>query len=330
MTRIGLLGVGHVGSALARLITQRPELELRVTRALVRDRHKPREVTVPLTTDPDDVFSADLLVELMGGTTLASELMLRALAAGKRVVTANKAALAERWEAFEPYLAQGRLYCEAAVMAGTPAIGPLTGALRGSQPLELHATLNGTCAYILGQLEAGVSYAEALAAAQRLGYAEADPTLDVEGLDAAHKLTILARLAFDPALSWESVKAATHGITHLSPEAVQGAPAEGKRVRLLGSIWPERGAWRAAVRPVALPLEHPLAGAASTRNGLLFKGDAVGEVFIAGAGAGADPTASAVLADIIAAVAEQPGPTPLRRAALVPNEPLIKPTFEVL
>lgn len=330
MTGIGLLGVGHVGSALARLIARRPELELRVTRALVRDLHQPREVTVPITTDPADVLSADLLVEVMGGTTLAGELMLRALAAGKRVVTANKAALAERWDEFAPYLAQGRLYCEAAVMAGTPVIGPLTGALRGSQPLELHATLNGTCAYILGQLEAGVSYAEALAEAQRLGYAEADPTLDVTGLDAAHKLTILARLAFDPAISWESVKAATRGITHLSPKVVQSALAEGKRVRLVGSIWPEHGAWRAAVRPLALPLAHPLANATSARNGLLFVGDAVGEVFIAGAGAGANPTASAVLADIIAAATGQPGPAPLRQAAPVPNEPPTKPAFEVL
>ncbi len=328
-TRIGLLGVGHVGSALARLIAQRPELELRVTRALVRDPHKPREVAVPLTTDPDDVLSADLLVEVVGGTTLASELMLRALAAGKRVVTANKAALAERWDEFAPYLTQGRLYCEAAVMAGTPVIGPLTGALRGSQPLELHATLNGTCAYILGQLEAGVSYAEALAEAQRLGYAEADPSLDVEGFDAAHKLAILTRLAFDPKLRWESVKAATRGIAQLSPDLVRGALVEGKRVRLVGSIWSERGAWHAAVRPVALPLAHPLADAASTRNGLLFKGDAVGEVFIAGAGAGGNPTASAVLADIIAAAAGQPGPTPLSRVAPVPGEPA-SPGFEAL
>jgi homoserine dehydrogenase len=214
-------------------------------------------------------------------------------------------------------------------MAGTPVIGPLTGALRGSRPVALHATLNGTCAYILSRLEAGVGYDEALAEAQRLGYAEADPTLDVEGLDAAHKLSILARLAFDPSLSYARIKAATRGISHLRPDAVRGALAAGKRVRLLGSIWPEDGVWRAAVRPVALPHTHPLAAAASTRNGLLFSGDAVGEVFIAGAGAGANPTASAVLADIIAAAAGLPGPLPLGAAAPVPSG-VARPSFDEL
>jgi len=269
------------------------------------------------------------VVELMGGVDGPSELMLRALEAGKRVVTANKAVLAERWEAFAPYLEAGRLYFEAAVMAGTPAVGPLSGALRGSLPLELHAILNGTCNYILGALEDGAEFGEALSEAQRLGYAEADPDLDVDGLDAAHKLTVLARLAFDPDLPWPDVRAATHGIRHLTPALVKEAMEDGGRIRLVGSVYPEAGAWRAAVRPVYLPPAHPLAGSASNRNGLLFRGDAVGEVLITGAGAGAGPTASAVLADLLSALEERPGPSPLAHAAPVPEGYRAQPLGEV-
>jgi homoserine dehydrogenase len=302
-TRIGLLGAGTVGSAFVALAAERPELE--VVRALVRDLDKPRSVPHPerlLTTDPDEVLaSCDVVVETMGG------------------VTAKNATLAERWSEMAPLLERRQIYFEASVMAGTPVIGPITGALRGSRPLELHAILNGTCNYILGQLEAGVPYHEALSEAQRLGYAEPDPTLDVGGIDAAHKLTVLARLAFDPELSWPEVAAHTHGIAHLTPAIVREAMEDGGRVRLVGSIVPDGGRWRAWVRPVYLPADHPLAGAASNRNGLLFRGDAVGEVFIAGAGAGARPTASAVLADVLAAAAGRPGPRPLARVAPIPS-----------
>lgn len=311
MTTIGLLGAGTVGSALYQLLEAR-QLGIRIGKALVRERHKPRALPEELlSTDPEEVLKgSELLVELMGGTTLAAELMLRALAAGLPVVTANKAALAERWEAFLPYIARGQLYFEAAVMAGTPVIGPLCGALRGSSPIELHAILNGTCNYILNELERGVPYAEALAEAQRRGYAEADPSLDVDGIDAAHKLAILARLTVDPQLAWPAVKAATRGITQLTPERMQQAIARGGRIRLVGSIYPE-GGWRVAVRPVFLPAEHPLAQAASQRNALYFRGDALGEVVISGAGAGGAATASGVLGDILTALSGRPGPAPL-------------------
>ena len=319
--RLGLLGAGTVGGGLVELAASRPELT--VSRALVRDLDKPRPVPHPervLTTDPDEVLDAsDVLVEVMGGVTQAGDLMLRGLERGMRVVTANKAVLAERWDEFRPHAAAGMLYFEAAVMAGTPVVGPLTGALRGSRPLELHAILNGTCNYILGQLEQGVAYDVALAEAQRLGYAEADPTLDVEGFDAAHKLTVLGRLAFDPDLRWDDVRGATHGISHLTPAIVREAMEDGGRVRLVGSLVADGGAWRATVRPVYLPSDHLLAGDASSRNGLVFRGDAVGEVFIAGAGAGGMPTASAVLADALAAAAGRPGPAPLETAAPIPD-----------
>jgi homoserine dehydrogenase len=332
-TKIGLLGAGTVGGALCTLLDGRT-LGAGVTRVLVRDAGKARAVHVPveaLTTDAELVLGeCDVIVELMGGTELASELMLRALAAGKRVVTANKAALAEQWDAFRPFMETGRLYFEAAVMAGTPAVGPLSGALRGSRPLELHAILNGTCNYILAALEAGADFKDALKEAQRLGYAEADPSLDIDGVDAAHKLIVLGRLAFDPELSWEALRTSTHGIRQLTPAVVKEAMEDGGRVRLVGSIYPEGGRWRATVRPVYLPPDHPLSGSASNRNGLLFRGDAVGEVLITGAGAGAEPTASAVLADLLGALAERPGPSPLAVGAPIPEDYDAQPLGEVL
>ena len=321
LTTIGLLGAGTVGSAFLELLEGREDVAAEVSRVLVRDPEKPRRVARDrLCTDPEEALRADIVVELMGGTGLAGDLMLRALSQGKRVVTANKAVLAERWDEFVPFLAEGRLYFEAAVMAGTPAVGPLTTVLRGSKPLELHAILNGTCNYILGALEGGADYHEALAEAQRLGYAEPDPSLDVEGIDAAHKLTLLARLVFDPQISWDAVRADTHGIRELTPALVMEAMEDGGRIRLVGSVYPEAGRWHVSVRPVYLPATHALAGAASNRNGLVFRGDAVGEVMIAGAGAGAASTASAVLADLIGALAGRPGPAPLSRAATPPAD----------
>ena len=302
-----------------------------MTKALVRDSAKARAglAQTQLTTDPAEVLAeADVLVELMGGTKQAGDLLLEFLGVGKPVVTANKAVLAERWHEFKPFLEQGLVHFEAAVMAGTPVIGPLTGALRGSRPIELHAILNGTCNYILSELEKGQQYPKALAEAQRLGYAEADPSLDVGGFDAAHKLTILARLAFDPELSWEQVKAATTGIETLTPEKMRSAIDLGGRIRLLGSVYPEKGSWQVKVRPVFLPDAHPMASAASNRNALLFRGEAVGEVVITGVGAGGLPTASGVLADLLSAVSGRPGPALLQAAAPVPAE-AVKPLEEV-
>lgn len=319
--RVGLLGVGTVGSAFAELVAARPDLSL--TAALVRDPDKPRRLAHPeeiLTTDPERVLaSADVVVELMGGTGRAVELMLDALQRGLRVVTANKAALAERWESFAPYLAGGRLYFESAVMAGTPVLGALAGPLRGSSPLEVHAVLNGTCGFIISRLEQGTPYADALAEAQRLGYAEADPTLDVGGIDAAHKLAILARLAVDPDMSWAAVRAATRGIERLTPGIVLEAMEDGGRVQLVGSLLPDGQGWRAVVRPVYLPAGHPLGAAEDARATLVYRG-AGGEVVFTGPGAGGTETASAVLGDVLTAVSGRPGPPPLARAATPPRD----------
>jgi homoserine dehydrogenase len=255
--------------------------------------------------------------------------MLAALRQGKHVVSANKAALAERWAEFKPYLGDGLLHFEAAVMAGTPVIGPLTQCLRGSKPLELHAILNGTCNYMLSALEQGTSYQSALAEAQRLGYAEADPSLDVGGFDAAHKLTLLARLAFDPEISWQSVKATTRGIEQLTPEQMKAAIDRGGCIRLLASVYPEQAAWQVKVRPVWLAAHHPMAHIASHYNALYFKGDAVGEILITGAGAGGMATASGVLSDVIEAVQGRPGPSLLSQARPVPQDLTIEVLEEI-
>ncbi len=320
-TRVSLLGAGTVGGGLFELLEAR-ELDVELSAILVRDAEKARPPYVPrdkLTTDPEAALAkADVVVELLGGTALAGELTLRALEAGKRVVTANKAVLAERWHELQPFVAQGRLYFEAAVMAGTPVIGPLTGALQGSRVRELHAILNGTCNFIIGKLEEGVEFEAALGEAQRLGYAEADPSTDIDGVDAAHKLAVLARLVCDPELPWEAVRGSTRGIRALTPAVVKGALERERKVRLVASLYAASGRWRTAVRPVYLPLSHPLAAAASHHNALLYRGDAVGEVFIRGPGAGALPTASAVLADLIAAVHSRPGPQGATRAVPPP------------
>jgi len=287
----------------------------------VRDPAKPRRIAHPddvLTTDLEEVLGAsDLVVELMGGTGAAVSAVQQALDRGLPVVTANKAALAERWEVYAPAMRSGRVYAEASVMAGTPVIGPISGPLRGSSPHEIHAVLNGTCSYVLSRLEQGSSYAAALSEAQRLGYAEADPALDVSGTDAAHKLTILARLSVDPELTWEHVRERTHGIELLTPGIVHEAMEDGGRLQLVGSIVPAQEAWTARVRPVYLPVGHPLAGGDEVQASLVYRGVG-GEVLLAGPGAGGVQTASAVLGDVLAAAAGRPGPAPLDRPAPTP------------
>jgi len=328
--RVALIGAGTVGARTAAMLVDRPGVEL--VAALVRDVDKPRDFPGwrrLVTTDPTALEAADVLVEVAGGTGEAADLALRHLAAGRPLVTANKAALAERWAEFLPYVEAGLVHFEAAVMAGTPAIGVVAGALRGSAPQSLHAVLNGTCNVILSMMDDGAAYGAALAEAQRLGYAEAEPALDVEGVDAAHKLALLARLAFDPALEWPTVRANAKGITSLTQDVLAAEAARGRRVRLIGSVVPAGSAWRATVRPVSLPLGHPLVTSGGT-NALLFSGDPVGEVYVRGAGAGAGSTASGVVADVLDAVAGVPGPRPLAARAVVPATPPGGLTAEVL
>ncbi|MFN3369494.1 MAG: homoserine dehydrogenase, partial [Thermus sp.] len=229
----------------------------------------------------------------MGGVEAPLCWVLPPLEAGIPLITANKALLAEAWEALRPYAEEGLIYHEASVMAGTPALSFLE-TLRGSRLVELHGILNGTTLYILQEMEKGRTYGEALLEAQRLGYAEADPTLDVEGIDAAHKLTLLARLLVDPAFPFPEVK--TRGITRLTPELLQTAQDQGEKVRLVASLYGEGGRWRAVVAPRRLPQDHPLARAQG--NILWVRARPLGEAFVTGPGAGGEATASGLLADL--------------------------------
>ncbi len=318
--RVAVLGGGTVGAAVTRLLQARDDVAL--TGVLVRDVDRPRpfaDARSLVTTDEDRVLGgADVVVEVMGGVGRALDLGLRALDAGAVLVSANKAALAERWRDYLPYLRQGRVHFEAAVMAGTPVVGPLGTVLRGSAPQRLDAVLNGTCNVILAAMERGVAYEAALLDAQRAGFAEADPTLDVDGIDAAHKLTLLARLAFDPDVAWGDVLARTRGIRGLSARQMAQAWDDGRRIRLVASVAAGAAGWEARVRPVSLPADHPLVTVGPV-NAMRFVGDPLGEVLVRGPGAGGGATASGVVADVLAALEGRPGPRPLGRAAELPT-----------
>jgi homoserine dehydrogenase len=320
--RVALLGAGTVGAAFVRLSARHPELDVAV--ALVRDAGKVRDLGPQpprITTDVSEALEgADVVVELLGGVEEPTAFMARAAASGARLVTANKAALAERWSVWRPWVEAGRVGMEAAVMAGTPAIAPLTGVLRGSQILSIEAVLNGTCAYLIAEMERGVEFDEALGAAQRLGYAEADPSLDIDGWDAAHKLMLLARMSVDPDLEWSDLTPNVVGVRSLTPQLLREAQALGESIRLVAALEGDgHGGWRLSVSPRRMPQDAPLALLGQGRNALVVRGDAVGEVWIAGPGAGAEVTASAVLADVLSVARGESGPRPPARPQQSPK-----------
>lgn len=320
LKRVAIIGGGTVGAAVVQSLGRVAGAE--VTGVLVRDTSLPRAFPDHqrlVTADPSFIADSDIVVEVAGGTGAAADLALAALARSQVVVTANKAALAERWSEYAPYLAAGTLYLEAAVMAGVPVIGAVSTGLRGAGAIEAHAVLNGTCNVILAGMEAGQAYGAALGEAQALGFAEADPALDVGGIDSAHKLSLLLRLAFDPFAGWERVARNVRGITGLSTESVAAAVRAGRAVRLVCSVtWRDGEGWRADVRPVSLARSHPLVATGPT-NALLFRGASLSEVLLKGPGAGGGSTASGVVSDVLAALAGRPGPAPLPAAAPAPT-----------
>lgn len=326
--RVALMGGGTVGSAFAQLLPAHRArfaalgFRVELARVLVRNPKKSRPGIRQglLTQNPkgflDDV---DVLVEVAGGTTTAGDLVLQALNLGLPVITANKALLAERWDELREYAELGDLHYEASVMAGTPVIGALQS-LWGNQTLEMHGIVNGTCSYLIRRMEEGATYEQAFKEAEDLGYLEADPNLDVGGIDSAHKICILGRLTVDPGLSWEEVLWRTRGIQHLTPELLREARAEGYAIKLVASLYPENGEWVAAVRPVRLPELHPLVRMSDGRNALVYKGEPIGELVFAGPGAGGDVTASAVLSDLYRVLLGTPGHPPIPSRAPVPQQ----------
>ncbi len=310
---VGLLGLGTVGSGTvavlqrnAREIERRAGRAIRISHAAARDLSRPRACDldgIRLTTDPFDVVDdpqVTVVAELIGGTGLAHELVLKAIANGKHIVTANKALIAKHGnEIFAAAREQGVMVnFEAAVAGGIPIIKAIREGLAANRIQWLAGIINGTGNFILTEMrDKGRSFAEVLQEAQALGYAEADPTFDVEGIDAAHKLTILASIAFGVPLQFD--KAYTEGISVVTREDVRNAEELGYRIKHLGiSRWTDQGI-ELRVHPTLIPHRRLIANVDGVMNAVLVKGDAVGPTLYYGAGAGAEPTASAVVADLV-------------------------------
>lgn len=322
---VGIIGGGTVGGgvyqALQRngaLMASRLGVELHVAKIAVRDPDRPRPVPIPkdlLTTDWRSVIkdpSIQLIVELMGGTTTAREVVLTALRNGRSVITANKALLsAHGEELFSAARAHNaNLYYEASVAGGIPIIKVLRESLVGNQITRIHGIVNGTCNYILTRMKLeGADFDAVLRDAQRLGYAEAEPSLDVDGHDAAHKIGILASLAHGFWVQPDQIH--SEGIRHISKLDIQFAERLGHTIKLLGTVkvCPEptsrskkstipRPHIQVAVYPALVPNSHVLANVNYAFNAIALRGDVVGDTLFYGRGAGQDPTASSVLSDL--------------------------------
>lgn len=295
------------------LIAERSGVDLEISKILVRDLAKERNgVDRSLLTDrPEEAVAngADVVVEVIGGVEPARSLVLSAIDAGKHVVTANKALLAECGpELFRRAAERNvRIGFEASVGGGIPIVRALSSGLAGNRIERICGILNGTCNYILTRMgEEGLSFDKALAEAQARGFAEADPSLDIDGIDSAHKLQILAGLAFGRSLARDSVR--VEGIRAIEEEDFEAAESLGFVVRHLAVGRDLGTSLDLRVHPALLPKDHPLAHVRNENNAVLLKGDAVGEMVFHGKGAGAAPTASAVLSDIIDLARHGTGP----------------------
>lgn len=315
---IGLLGAGTVGGTLIRRLVEdhaaiaaKTGLDLQVRAVAVRDPGKSRSFELPagvITTDAAGLIAnpdVDLLVEVMGGQDPAGDLVLQALRAGKPVVTANKELIAARGsELIEAAERSGvALLFEAAVGGGIPIIRPLSETLAGERITRVMGIVNGTTNFILTRMtEDGTAYADALEQAQELGYAEPDPTADVTGADAAAKAAILASLGFG---TWVGLGHVPHtGITEITATDIRYAADLGYAIKLLGIAEDTAGGVSARVHPVLLPDDHPLAAIRGATNAIFIEGPAIDQLLFAGPGAGGDPTATAVLGDVIDAARE--------------------------
>ncbi|MFN3920569.1 MAG: homoserine dehydrogenase [Methylohalobius sp.] len=311
--KVGLLGLGTVGGGTVRVLTRNaPEItrragrEIQVVKAFTRSLEKPRICTtegIELVTDPWQVVEDPeiaIVGELIGGMHPARELVLRAIELGKHVVTANKALIALHGnEIFARASQRGVMVAfEAAVAGGIPIIKVLREGLAGNRIEWVAGIINGTGNFILTAMyDQGREFAEVLKEAQALGYAEADPTFDVEGIDAAHKLTILAAIAFGIPLQFDKVY--TEGITRITPEDIRYAAELGYRIKSLGIARRSEGGIELRVHPCLIPARRLLANVEGVMNAVMVKGDAVGPTLYYGPGAGAEPTASAVVADLV-------------------------------
>lgn len=310
---IGLLGCGTVGSQVVRMLSEhgddwvaRSGARLQLTGIAVRDASAERAPWVPrelLTEDAEAVIDhADIVVELIGGIEPARSYMLRALHAGGTVVTGNKALVAAHGPELHDAVqaGNGNLYYEAAVAGAIPVVYGLRESLAGDKITSVAGIVNGTTNYILDEMTTkGLGFEEALAAAQELGYAEADPTADVDGHDAAAKGAILASLAFHTRVGLDDVP--TTGIRHITAADIAAARADGNVLKLLAVAQRTADGVSVQVRPTLVPQAHPLAAVRGAFNAVVVEAEAAGRLMFYGQGAGGAPTASAVLSDIVAA-----------------------------
>jgi len=311
--KIGVLGLGTVGGGTVNVLTRNAEeIARRAGREIIVSRASARNLTqsricdtqnIALTADPFDIVNdpeIDIVVELIGGYDLAKQLVLTAIANGKHVVTANKALIALHGnQIFAEASKKGVMVMfEAAVAGGIPIIKAIREGLSGNRINWLAGIINGTGNFILTEMrDKGRDFADVLAEAQALGYAEADPTFDVEGIDAGHKLTILASIAFGIPLQFEKVF--TEGITQITRADVGYAEELGYRIKHLGIARKTEQGIELRVHPTLIPKRRLIANVNGVMNAVLVCGDAVGPTLYYGAGAGAEPTASAVVADLV-------------------------------
>lgn len=319
--KIGLLGLGQIGSGLYSILSKKRDffskdlgLKFEIVKIAIRHKNKKRSVKVPaslLTTHAMEVVrhpEVDVVVELVGGVSKAKTYVMEALRYSKHVITANKALLAEEGDAIFELANRMRRWVlfEASVGGGIPVIKALREGLAGNRIEAIHSIINGTSNYILTRMtEDKMDFSEALREAQKLGFAEADPTLDIEGIDAAHKLAVLARFAFGGKVRFRDIYA--EGISSICSEDIAFAQEFGYRIKLLAIAKSSREGLEARVQPTLLPKTHILSNVNGSYNAILLHGDEVGEVLLYGKGAGAKPTASAVISDLVDIALRQEG-----------------------
>lgn len=310
---IGIVGLGTVGGGVVRLIQKHHDdyvaaygADLRIVRACALEQSRAEELGIgaeAFTTDWHDVVSdpaVDIVIELIGGEHPATEIFESAFAAGKHVVTANKALLGRHVEALGAKAAAAgvQIRCEAAAGGGIPIVGTLEHDLVGNQVLTIAGIMNGTTNYILTRMSAeGLDYSDVLADAQRLGYAEADPTADVDGFDAASKIAILGSIGFRTRITTDDVY--MQGIRDITSEDIAVAREMGYVIKLLAIARNTAEGVDVRVHPAMIPATHQLAAVNGAMNAVFVVGDAVGETMFYGAGAGSFPTASAVVGDVL-------------------------------
>ena len=311
--KIGLLGLGNIGTGSYKTLEMNKDtilastgIDLMITKILEKDTQRKRDITVSqdqFVKDPSEIFEdpeIEIVIELLGGIEPASSFMMEAMKNGKSVVTANKAAVAANFDKLTKTARENNVLFrfEASVGGGIPILNAMTTVLQANKFQEILGILNGTTNYILTQMtEYDLAYEDVLKTAQEKGFAEADPTADVEGEDCANKLSILMALAFGNYVPPSDIP--TKGITGITKEDIEAAKAKGCKIKLISQAKKEKDKILYSVKPMEIPFDHPLAGVNNEFNAVFVKGNAVDELMFYGKGAGPLPTGSAIMGDVL-------------------------------